>query len=70
MHGDARTKIGVLCILFCLSCARGLFWSRRPAAMFGTLTKYNFAIYSSIFTGLGGLSRGRNMYSLKKSASF
>jgi len=52
-HGDGRTKIRVFEFLFCLCHAgRGLFWSRRAAAMFGTLTKYSFAIYCSIITGL------------------
>jgi len=39
--------------LFVCVAGRGLFPSRRPAAMFGTLTKYSFAICWSIFAGFG-----------------
>jgi len=53
-HGDARTKIRefLFCLFvtldlacFCLTVmTRGLLWSRRTVAMFGTLTKYSIVI--------------------------
>jgi len=45
---DRRKRV-FLIVFFCHA-GSGLFWSCRPAAMFGTLTKYSFAIYRSIFT--------------------
>jgi len=53
MPGDTRPKKEGFLGFFVCHAGRGLFWSRRPAAMFGTLTKYSFAIYRSIFTGFG-----------------
>jgi len=55
-HGDTRPKKEFFCLFFVCHSGRGLFWSRRRAAMFSTLTKHcSFAIYSSIFTEFGAI---------------
>jgi len=49
--------------LFVPHAGRGLFWSHRLAVMFGTLTKYSFVIYWSIFMRFGAFLKEKNILS-------